>query len=139
MNLDFVSIASCKDDYKFFSNSCYKYFPGPRNWLQASEKCAEEFASLVSIENAGEDYFVKTLLVSRTISTFFLSFFLSRSLLSFMLPCLHSFIHSFLPSILAPSLPLFLLSFRPSLNPSLLSFIFFHPIIHSVSTDDKPS
>lgn len=138
MNLDFVSIASCKDDYKFFSNSCYKYFPGPRNWLQASEKCAQEFASLVSIENAGEDYFVKTLLVSRTISTFFLSFFPVLFFPSCFHASIHSFIHSFHPSLPPPSLSSFFPSVPPSIHPFfplysfILSFILFQQTTNQV-------
>jgi len=56
--------AKCPDGYKLYNNVCYKYFPGPVNWVQASEKCAAEFSSLTSIENQAEEFFIRTVLVS---------------------------------------------------------------------------
>lgn len=56
--------SNCPDGYKLYNNVCYKYFPGPVNWVQASEKCAEQFSSLASIENQGEEFFIRTVLTS---------------------------------------------------------------------------
>ena len=56
--------AKCPEGYKLYNNVCYKYFHGPVNWVQASEKCAADFATLASIGSQAEDIFVRTVLVS---------------------------------------------------------------------------
>lgn len=64
MSIQFVPTAKCPDGYKLYNNVCYKYFPGPVNWVQASEKCTEQFSSLASIESQAEDFFIRTVVVS---------------------------------------------------------------------------
>jgi len=56
--------SKCPDGYKLYNNVCYKYFPGPVNWVQASEKCTEQFSSLASIESQAEDFFIRTVVTS---------------------------------------------------------------------------
>ena len=59
----FIFTANCPNGYQLYNNICYKFFPGPVNWVQASEKCAAQFSTLASITSEAEDMFVKTLLV----------------------------------------------------------------------------
>ncbi|XP_068747348.1 uncharacterized protein [Montipora capricornis] len=56
--------SKCPDEYKLYNNVCYKYFPGPVNWVQASEKCTEQFSSLASIESQAEGFFMRTVVIS---------------------------------------------------------------------------
>ena len=55
--------ANCPTGYQLYDNVCYKYFPGPVNWVQAAEKCAERFSTLASIESQAEEFFIRTVLV----------------------------------------------------------------------------
>ncbi|KAL9981473.1 hypothetical protein ACROYT_G010180 [Oculina patagonica] len=60
--------SKCPDGYKLYNNVCYKYFPGPVNWVQASEKCAADFSTLASVNSQAEDFFIKTVLTSGGVS-----------------------------------------------------------------------
>lgn len=66
IKLIWIFTAKCPNGYKLYNNICYKYFPGPVNWVQASEKCAADFATLASIGSQAEDIFVRTVLVRMT-------------------------------------------------------------------------
>lgn len=62
---DFLLLtANCPTGYQLYNNVCYKYFPGPVNWVQAAEKCVERFSTLASIESQAEEFFIRTVLVS---------------------------------------------------------------------------
>ncbi|KAL9981471.1 hypothetical protein ACROYT_G010178 [Oculina patagonica] len=60
--------SKCPDGYKLYNNVCYKYFSGPVNWVQASEKCAADFSTLASVNSQAEDLFVRTVLTSGGVS-----------------------------------------------------------------------